>query len=134
MALSIRAQITAKLLSGIRDGVYEEFRKILISTHRITGEIPAAPGNEFRNVYDHIVKAANKNNIDDAARNINNAHAHILMATMQCLAISIDYRMKQFQEQLNTIEESSGAVETTFRLELIAIRKRKNDLFGNYIL
>jgi hypothetical protein len=75
-------------------------------THRITGEIPLQPGNEIRIAFNHVSRAfQEKIDEKEIIRNIDNAKAHIISATMDCFMISIINRLdflSNFIEGLKT--------------------------------
>ncbi len=129
MAASVRSQISQIVVGALSHDLYDKFRKIFINTCNITGEIPAAPGNEIRNAYDHFVKALKKSAIEDANRNITNGLAHIIHATTYCLMISIEERIEVIENYISSIEMAITKAKVESRAQLIALRSRRNAIF-----
>lgn len=130
MGATPRSQIDTEVLDALRGALYTKFRAIFVYTNRITGEIPLQPANEMRNAFDHFVTALSDDDIEEARRNIINACGHTILATIDCLAISVIHRLEIITNFVTVLDNAGAELPPDLRQEFIDSRAQAATLFA----
>lgn len=136
MARTTRGKLGAGLLEAFGDLRYTRFVRIYERTCAALGAVPPEAGDEILNAFDHFVKARKAKSETEETRHITNGHAHVLQATLICLALAVKDRIEVAGNYIEAIEDhisgtnliSVGGSLVTFRTALSGLRAQRNIL------